>query len=136
MSCNILNNWPKCKKYVFLPFFVSAQRNNVGGQRLDNFEESGHAHSSFWSFLPIIFKEHEQHFRSKITTPGLIFVTCAIGGKYFHQVKTIQPEREKYCFELGLYVAIDFFRKFSHTLVSNFPICRCVFTNIATGKIS
>ena len=116
MSCNILNNWPKCKKYVFLPFFVSAQRNNVGGQSLDNFEESGDAHSSFQSFLPIIFREHEQHFRSKITTPDLIFVTCDIGVKYFHQVKTIQPKREKYCFELGLYVAIDFFLANSRTL--------------------
>ena len=47
MSCNIKIscNWP---------FFVSAPRNNVGGRRSDNFE----ANSSFWSLLPILFREH------------------------------------------------------------------------------
>ena len=46
------------KRTHFLPFSVSAPRNNVGGRRSDNFEGTGRAHSSFWRFLPILFREH------------------------------------------------------------------------------
>ena len=35
------------KRTHFLPFSVSAPRNNVGGRRSDNFEGTGRAHSSF-----------------------------------------------------------------------------------------
>ena len=42
----------------FYPFSLSAPRNNVRGQRSDNFEATGRAHSSFGRFLPIFFGEH------------------------------------------------------------------------------
>ena len=46
------------KRTHFLPFSVSAPRNNVGGRRSDNFEGTGRAHSSFGRFLPILLREH------------------------------------------------------------------------------
>ena len=49
---------PNAKRTHFFPFSVSAPRNNVGGRHSDNFEATGHAHSSFWRFLPILFREH------------------------------------------------------------------------------
>ena len=35
------------KRTRFFPFSLSTQRNNVGGQRSDNFEGTGRVHSSF-----------------------------------------------------------------------------------------
>ncbi len=58
-------NWQICKKKN-----VSAQRNNVEGRRSDNYEATGRAHSSFWRFLPKLFREHiEIGITSKIWGP-------------------------------------------------------------------
>ena len=46
------------KKYRFCPFSVSRRWKKVRGRRSDNFEATGRAHSSFGSFLPILFGEH------------------------------------------------------------------------------
>ena len=46
------------KKYRFCPFSVSRRWKKVRGRRSDNFEATGLAHSSFGSFLPILFGEH------------------------------------------------------------------------------
>ena len=46
------------KKYRFWPFSVSRRWKKVRGRRSDNFEATGLAHSSFGSFLPILFGEH------------------------------------------------------------------------------
>ena len=46
------------KKYRFCPFSVYGRWKNVRGRGSDNFEATGRAHSSFGSFLPILFGEH------------------------------------------------------------------------------
>ena len=43
---------------VAAAFSLFAPRYNVRGRRSDNFEATGRAHSSFWSFLPIVLGEH------------------------------------------------------------------------------
>ena len=46
------------KNTVFAHFPCPDGEKKVRGRRSDNFEATGRAHSSFGSFLPILFGEH------------------------------------------------------------------------------
>ena len=54
----------------FFPFSMFAPRNNVRSLRLDNFEATGRAHSSFWRFLPIILNISKLASTLKFGVPG------------------------------------------------------------------
>ena len=60
------------KKYRFCPVSVSGRWKKVRGRRSDNFEATGRAHSSFWSWLPILLGpmgEHDDFEKVSSTSP-------------------------------------------------------------------